>query len=148
MDIGYIGTALTSLKTATDLAKIIKDSGNTLEQAEVNFKLAELVGALAEAKLELASIQEVLASKEKQINKLKSEMDVKSNLQWERPYYFLKDGDSKEGPFCQKCYDTDSKLIRLQERDQGSWCCHTCTGYYTDKNYNPPEIDFSNGGLY
>ena len=80
--------------------------------------------------------------------KLKSEMDVKSNLQWERPYYFLKDGDSKEGPFCQKCYDTDSKLIRLQERDQGSWCCHTCTGYYTDKNYNPPEIDFSNGGLY
>ena len=79
MDIGYIGTALTSLKTATDLAKIIKDSGNTLEQAEVNFKLAELVGALAEAKLELASIQEVLASKEKQINQLKSEMDVKSN---------------------------------------------------------------------
>ena len=64
-DITTINAVLTSIKTASDLAKIIKDSNKTLEQAEIKYKLAELISALADAKMEIAEVRELLSSKDK-----------------------------------------------------------------------------------
>ena len=52
-DIATIAAALGSLKTATDIAKLIKDSGSSLEQAEVKLQIAELISSLAEANWKL-----------------------------------------------------------------------------------------------
>ena len=53
-----VGSIFTSVKTAIDIAKLIKDSGVSLEKAEVKLQLAELIGALANVKIELKSWKE------------------------------------------------------------------------------------------
>lgn len=134
-DIPTIAAALASLKAATDIAKLMKDSGLTLEKAEAKLKLAELLSALADAKSEFADIQQVVIEKEKTIRELEERLDVKAKLKWEQPYYWIMDGDSQDGPFCQRCYDKDGKLIRLQGHGGGYWDCKACQNNYTDKNY-------------
>ncbi|TXI83481.1 MAG: hypothetical protein E6Q40_10930 [Cupriavidus sp.] len=52
-----ITALLGGVKTATDIARGIKDSGVTLEAAEMKFKLAELISALAGVKMEAATVQ-------------------------------------------------------------------------------------------
>lgn len=69
-DVGTVGAILTSIKTATDLARLIKDSGSSLQEAEVKLKLAELIGALADAKIEIADVQNEVLAKEQAIQEL------------------------------------------------------------------------------
>ena len=74
-DMASITAALGSIKAAVDLAKLIKDSGASLEQAEVKLKIAELISALADAKIELATIQGVLLEKDLKIDELAKLID-------------------------------------------------------------------------
>jgi hypothetical protein len=136
MDIPTIAAVLTSIKSATDIAKLLKDTDLSLEKAEVKLKLADLIGTLADAKMEIAEVQDLLREKDSKIRELEEALTVKGKLDYEAPYYWLKDGDKKFGPFCQQCKDADGKLIRLQKRRvQGGWECKTCGKHFDDKNY-------------
>ncbi|MGC8492563.1 MAG: hypothetical protein ACP5SH_12585, partial [Syntrophobacteraceae bacterium] len=88
-DIPTIVSALSSIKTAVDIAKLIKESSTSLEQAEVKLKLAELISALADAKIEIANVQETLLKKDQLIAELKESQDIREKLRWEMPYYWL-----------------------------------------------------------
>ena len=134
-DIPTIAAAFASLKAATDIAKLIKDSGLSLEKAETKLKLAELLSALADTKIQVADVQQVVIEKEKAIRELEERLDVKAKLKWEQPYYWVVDGENREGPFCQRCYDKDGKLIRLQGYGGGHWDCKVCQNNFVDKNY-------------
>lgn len=61
MEIASITGALSGIKAATDIARIIKDSGTSLTDAEVRYKLADLLIALADAKLEIANFKELIS---------------------------------------------------------------------------------------
>lgn len=138
MDFASITAALSSIKTASDIARIIKDSGASLEAAETKMKLAELISALADSKIEIANIKEILLTKDAEIQALKDQLEMKNKVVWEEPYYFLiTDTDKKDGPYCQKCYDTDKKLIRLQSLNRGIWKCEACQNTFRDKSYQP-----------
>lgn len=151
-----ITAALTGIKSASDIAKLIKDSGASLEAAETKFQLAELLGSLADAKIEIANIKEIILEKETTIQQLKSQLEVEKDVAWEDPYYYrILDDKKKDGPFCQKCYDTDKKLIRLQSPDKnGFWKCEACQSSFTDSSfkydsdfaigYRPNRLDMSN----
>ncbi|MGI3026535.1 hypothetical protein ACRTC8_17550 [Vibrio cholerae] len=135
-DIAVISAALGSLKTAHELAKIIKTSGDSLEKAEIKFQLAELISALAEAKIELADIQSTIIQKDEQIKEQQCQLSEREKLEYEAPYYWRIDGDKKDGPFCQKCCDVNSLLVRLQTtRVCGCWICKNCGKDYLDNNY-------------
>lgn len=136
--ISVIAAALSSIKAATDIAKLIKESTTSLEQAEVKLRLAELVSALADAKIEIAQIQEVLLEKDGRIKDLQESLDVRQRLAWEQPYYWLDVKGVKEGPYCQQCYDNGRKLIRLQSNGNGTWSCRTCQNNYRDKTFTQP----------
>lgn len=136
-DFEIFSTALSSLKTATEIAKYIKDCGVTLDQAEIKLKLAELTSALADTKIELAGIQELLIEKDKKIRKLEERIAIVDNVIYEDKCYWKKIDDKKDGPFCQRCFDADSKLIRLQEnsstlynRTSKWYSCHQCHSRY------------------
>ena len=131
-DIASITAIISSLKTATDLAKIVKDSGISLEKAEVKLKLADLISALADAKIEIANIQSLLFEKEQTIAKLLEKQDVRNSIRYDAPYYWLDSPDGRNGPFCQCCYDKNEKLIRLIERHtiKGTYTCHVCNSWY------------------
>ena len=51
-DITAIASILGSVKTATEIEKLLENSDLTLEKAEMKLKLADLICALAEDRLE------------------------------------------------------------------------------------------------
>jgi hypothetical protein len=121
-----IASIVTSLKAATDIARFLKDSELSLEKAEAKMKLADLVSALADAKVELAELQLSLAEKDEQIRSLQEQVELTHSVQWEEPFYWIVRDGEKDGPFCQQCYDKDSKLMRLHSHDRQFWQCATC----------------------
>lgn len=148
-DIATISAVLGSLKTAHELAKVIKTSSKSLEQAEVRFQLAELISALAEAKMELADVQSVIIEKDEHIKMLQNQLIENRNKIYEAPYYWLVDGEEREGPFCQKCKDVDDIYVRLQNAGaKGYWLCKCCNQYYKDRNYVPNKRRRTTTGLY
>jgi hypothetical protein len=131
-DITVISSVFSSIKAASDIAKIVRESGLTLEQAEYKLKLAELVEKLADAKMQLASVQEVIDEKDQKIKQLEQEAEIRGNLKYESPYYWLEHNGHRDGPFCQQCYDSGKKLMRLTGYGNGYWDCKTCMSNYTD----------------
>ncbi|MCI5166241.1 MAG: hypothetical protein D3903_09140 [Candidatus Electrothrix sp. GM3_4] len=145
MEIASISAALLSIKSATDIAKMIKDSSSSLEAAEIKYKLAELIGSLGDTKLEMANIKELVLEKDIEIKKLEKKISLKANVKWEDPYYFvISETDDKDGPYCQKCYDSNNKLIRLQSPNKnGYWTCNECESNYQDGSYKSPYADIA-----
>ena len=132
-DPATISTVLTSIKTAADIAKLIKESGSSFEQAELKLKLADLISSLADAKIEIATIQLGLQEKDALIAALEKQLKTQKEVEWEEPYYWKVSDGTRDGPYCQKCYDDDVKLVRLQGDDEGYWECRVCKSHYLDK---------------
>ncbi|EPF1537125.1 hypothetical protein ACSQRU_001681 [Vibrio vulnificus] len=135
VDISILSAALGSVKTATEIARLIKDSGTSLEKAEVKLQVAELIGTLADIKMELADVQTLLIQKDEEIAALQNKLMLKDSVIWEKPYYFIKCGEEKDGPYCQQCWDSEGSLIRLQGGGACSWRCLRCKGAYQDSDY-------------
>jgi len=135
MDITTISTALSSLKTAYDLSKIISDSSSSLEEAEIKLKLSELINAIADTKSQISDIKIELINKNEKIQELENSLKIQNELEFEQPYYWKISDDKKDGPYCQKCYDENKKLIRLQDEANGSWRCLVCASFFRDKDY-------------
>ena len=141
-DISAIGTVLTTLKTATDIAKYLKDSGLSLEQAEEKLKLADLINALADARVQISEVKDLALEKERRIRELEDEKTLKNKMEYENPYYWKLEEGVKDGPFCQHCFDESSKLIRLQGNGEGYWECKVCKNDFRDSTYrtNAPRM--------
>ncbi len=137
MGITEINAALASIKYAFDIANIMNDSVVSLEAAEVKLKLADLIDNLADAKVKIAKFKEILSERDAEIQRLKGQLEKQGNILWETPYYFLiKENGEKDGPYCQKCYDSKRKLIRLQSvGPKCYWRCYECTSNYEDSTY-------------
>lgn len=133
-DIAAIGTILSSLKTATDIAKFLRETDLSLERAELKLKLADLVSALADAKIEMASVQEVVAEKDKRIQELENAFQSKDTLVRSRDAYYRKgdDGQPIGEPYCVRCWDVDHKQYRLQHepKDRFVKVCSVCGTRY------------------
>jgi hypothetical protein len=141
MDIAAISTLLSSLKSATDIAKFLKESDISLEKAEAKLKLAELYDALAEVKMQLADVRELLIGKDEEIRKLQDEMKIKGNMVFDQFFYWLVNEDVKSGPFCIACYDGAGRLARLIEKPKGRWICGVCGKVFYDSNYKPEKLN-------
>jgi hypothetical protein len=131
MELATVTATLSSIKTAIDIAKALKDTDLSLEKAETKLQLAELVSALADAKIQIAEFQDLLLSKEQENKALMDKLSQKEALRFDGKMYWITQEDATEdGPFCQKCNDANEKLIRLQ--DWGDyWICMNC-----DKSYD------------
>ena len=64
---------------------------------------------------------------------LKEKINVKENLVHRAEVYFLKKEDGEDGPFCTKCYDTQSFLVRMTDWDQDLKRCPNCGKVYKTK---------------
>ena len=121
-----------------DIIDLIK-KGSTIEAQE---KIMEL----REAAIQLQDENQVLRDK---IHLLEKELEINAKLEWEKPYYWLVDGQEKDGPYCQLCFDKEHNLIRLQGGQRGMWHCHSCQSTFHDSTYSPPQPrrNKSNGWL-
>jgi hypothetical protein len=93
---------------------------------EVNEKLQDLV-------FENVQLRQKLRETEQRVRELESEKELSESIVFDGQVYWRENEDEhgskmKEGPFCQTCYDKDSKWIRL--RPSGTpdvkWLCSLC----------------------
>lgn len=130
LSITTITSLLGGVKTATDIARAIKDSGATLEGAEMKLKLADLISALADVKIEAATVQTQLLEAQEQIRKLEAAARRRAALVWRQPCYWMpRESDGVEEPYCQRCYDKEQNLARLHDDGRGAYRCRVCGGY-------------------
>lgn len=113
------------LDNAKDVAELIK-----------KYNDQELYQKIIDLRDEIFSLKEENLAQKERIKILEDELSIKNNLIYDKPYYWLKDSDSKDGPFCQKCWDADKKLIRLQGRSNDIWKCHQCKGIFEGPGYS------------
>jgi DNA-directed RNA polymerase subunit M/transcription elongation factor TFIIS len=114
-DIATIGAALSSLKTATDIVKFLRETDVTLEKAELKMKLADLMGSLADTKIELIEVQETLADKDKKINELEEAFNDKDSVVRQYDAYYKSDANGKPTgvPLCLRCWESEHKQRQL-----------------------------------
>ena len=108
-----------------DIVELLK-KGSTIEAQEKIMELRE--GAL--------SLQEENISLREKIKELESKLSQEKEIVWESPYYWVLDGQSRVGPFCQHCHDKNNELIRLQGDNEGWWECKVCKNTFTDDSYS------------
>ena len=115
--------AALSISDIKDSFELIK-KGATVEAQEKIMGLREYVVALREESIELRE----------KIAKLESAAKIKQNLEFrDGRYYLKKEEDAEDGPYCQRCWDADEKLIRLQVGtgpEYGKWVCLVCKIFF------------------
>ncbi|HCE1504782.1 TPA: hypothetical protein NGR36_004019 [Vibrio parahaemolyticus] len=111
-DIATISALLTSIKTATDIAKFVKDSDSSLEVAEFKLKMAELVLTLVEVKDNVASLKSELYTRDEEILRLKKALSTQLKLRYDsQTEVYWVEGDPS--PYCPVCYENDGKTVHL-----------------------------------
>lgn len=114
-DISTITAFLGSIKTATDIAKAIREAGVSLEKAEAKLKMADLMESLAEARIQAAEIQEVIQEKDKRIAELAKAFELKSKLiRYGDAYYDVDQSGNPIGdPYCSNCWEVNHKTVHV-----------------------------------
>jgi hypothetical protein len=91
-----------------DTAKVVYDlakKGATIELQEQLMKMRE----------EALSLQEQNVELRQRVAELEAERRVEESVVYDGALYWKDDDEGvRQGPYCQKCYDADRKLIRLQ----------------------------------
>lgn len=123
---------LPSYKEIVDLLK----KGATLEAQEKIMELREAVVVLQD---------ENIALKQK-VAELEQKLQIRSALVWRPPLYWLQEEQGERGPFCQRCYDVNGRLVRLQNPERGFWRCLECKNNYFSDDYRPPEAFIATTG--
>ncbi|MBT0055135.1 hypothetical protein J4H24_23175 [Vibrio alginolyticus] len=116
---------VSGLKAAWDVAKALKTATDAIDDAHIKLQMAELISALADAKIEAAESAEKIAILENRLN-------AKCNFEFDGKKYFkMLPDERREGPYCPTCYDSNEKQIRLQNYPGaigGDWRCKVCNG--------------------
>lgn len=128
-DIAAISALLGSVKTATDIAKFIRESDLSVERAELKLKVADLVSALADIKIELVELQDAFAEKEKRIKELEAAFQAKGKMVRRYDAYYQSDeeGNAVGVPYCLRCWENDHKQRQLVH-DAKEYRVRVCTG--------------------
>ncbi|MFC1543322.1 hypothetical protein ACFL4K_02140 [Candidatus Neomarinimicrobiota bacterium] len=108
-----------------------KDIVNLIQQGETAEAQKQIL-ALREAAIELQEENTELKEKVRRL-----EEGLKGRLLFKKGVYYIKEDDTRDGPFCQRCYDKETKLVRLQD-DGDHWFCYGCSHGYPKEPYSPP----------
>jgi len=94
-----------SLPTYKEIIDLVKKGAT--------FEAQEKIMALREAALEL---QEENLDLKEEVKTLRQQLELKAKVKFDKNVYWLDDKGKTDGPFCQRCYDVDKKLLRLQPK--------------------------------
>ena len=143
MDIGTISSAYTAVKAIKELGSLLLeakiDSESKQRVSEVLEKLGGVQDTLFYIREELLRVQEENHSLKERIKELERKQSEKEKLQYIKPSYWIIDQEKKDGPFCQKCYDANQLLIRLQGENNDIWHCHECKSIYYGPGHTPHQ---------
>jgi antitoxin component of RelBE/YafQ-DinJ toxin-antitoxin module len=151
MDMTSITSAYTSLKTIKEIGTVLLNAKIDAEAkqrvSDVLDKLGTVQDTLFYIREELLRVQDENQDLKKQIKELEENLDLKSKMKWKVPFYWLEENDKEDGPFCQKCYDTDGKLIRVQGGSNDKWFCYACKSTFYGPDYKHPQPKMISSGF-
>lgn len=108
------------------IAELIKDP-------DLRMKITDLYGQ----NIELKEINHKLRM---DLQEIKEKSKINSELTHKDNHYYK----GKDGPFCTKCWDVDSNLVRLHEGSPGNgqryFTCPNCKTHTTIGEYIQPEV--------
>jgi hypothetical protein len=112
------------IDTAKTVFELVK-KGSTIDLQENLVRLREQAVELQEENVTLRT----------RISDLERQVALRRDIQFDGELYWIVTApDKREGPFCQKCYDSEGKLIRLLDgtkRNIGTeWVCSQCKMSY------------------
>jgi len=79
-DIAAIIAAISHLTTATDVVRYLRDAEQVFKTADLKLRIADLVDALANAKLALTDVQELLSANDEEIKRLREALKLKGEV--------------------------------------------------------------------
>ena len=117
MPVASIAAALSGIKAATDIAKLIKDAGVSLEAADHKLQIADLVGALADAKMALVEVQDTIREKDEEISSLNEALKIKKTLIRHNDAYYEQDeeGNPVGSPYCSHCLEIKNIAVHINQ---------------------------------
>lgn len=134
----------TSISSAYEIAKIIVNADRVFDKAELKLKLADLMVDLAQARTQVAEMQDETYRLADRLADTERKLAFAGSMKYEAPYYFNISDGQRDGPYCPSCWDGREKLaIRLYERSPGSWVCNTCKVSLRDSTYRDPPMPSS-----
>jgi len=130
-DIAALTATLGSIKHATEIARLIKDSKLSLSDAENRLKFADMLDALADSKIHISELKELIEKKDKEITELRKSLALGEELKFSGKFYEQK-GDPT--PFCPRCWEKDKIAIHLAPETTRDWAywrsCPQCKAEY------------------
>lgn len=143
MDISAISSAYTSLTAMKDIGKYLLEAKIDKEAEKKVSEAFEKIGTVQDTlffiREELLRLQEENRVLKEQNRILEDNLSTRQGLIYEKPSYWQEKDGVKDGPFCQKCYDAEQKLIRLQDANNDTWHCRACKSAYFGSGYTPPQ---------
>lgn len=88
----------------------LKSVAGVLQEAGKIEQYRQILDALRD----LLELQKKISELENVNSELRSKLEIKENLIFEKNSYWLQNGEKKDGPFCSCCWDDDRKTIRMQ----------------------------------
>ncbi|HEY0914526.1 MAG TPA: hypothetical protein VGE22_06630 [Solimonas sp.] len=117
------------IKTAMEFARVLRGTVPTLEKAEINLQLAELISRLADAQVGEATVRQEILAMQERIAQL--ERELRGDVFFRTPFYWRKEERGEDGPFCPACHDSKGgAMIRLYQYSAGMWDCKVCSARY------------------
>ncbi len=134
-DIMTITAFISSIKNATDIAKAIREAGLSLEKAETKLKMAELIAALADAKIQAAEIQELIQEKDRKIAELGKAFELTAKLARSGDAYYETDenGNPIGDPYCSYCWERNHITVHLHTHLMDGKVCPNCKNHYDQR---------------
>lgn len=140
-DLTTISTILSSVKAASEIAKVIKDAHLFLEKAEIKMKFADLISSLADAKIATAEINDLIKQKDDRIKELEEAFALKTKLKRHKDAYYEMNekGIPSGAPYCSHCWETSNKGVHLYLRHPSQICPNCKTKYANRRTPLNPE---------
>lgn len=93
----------------------MKGATSAIKDAEVKLKIAELLEAMAEVKVQLVDAQDENLELKQTIKELQAALARQDEVVFRDGYYYLTEAQEgkPEGPFCSNCYSSENKLSLL-----------------------------------
>ncbi len=90
------------------------------------YKDPDLMEQVINLQTTVLELYERVQTLEKENEVLKNKLAIQGSIVLEHGVYFTKIEDKKDGPFCTRCWDVDSKLVRLKVKKTGFAVCLEC----------------------
>lgn len=126
--------AISSVKTALDIAKLIRESGAALKTAELQLQLSNVISALVDARSDLIDTQDELRQRDARIADLRAALEDKATLVRVNDAYYRVGADGRHhgAAYCTRCWEADHLLRSLATLGMGHTKCPACQNIYDE----------------